>query len=147
MDNHNLPVSAQPSELCKRRSQALRDAGLEPATPTRALAELGACLALVCPSGMQEGNRVEWLKVAHHTLADLPADLLARGCEHARRTCQFPSQIVPCIIEEVGLAMSLRKDRVRVEPQSFIPPPRLPTPKYVDPAEVRKLLRSLGSIK
>lgn len=123
----------------------MKDAGLEPASPVRAFAELGACLALVSPSGMPEDNRVEWLKVAHHTLAELPADLLARGCEKARRTCQFPSQIVPCIMDEVGIAMDLRKDQVRFEPQSFIPPPRDPDPQYVDPAEVRALLKSLGS--
>ncbi len=144
-DNPNLPVSAAQSEQCKRRLQALKDAGLEPASPTRAFAELGACLALVSPSGMPEENRVEWLKVAHHTLAELPADLLARGCEKARRTCQFPSQIVPTIMEEVGIAMELRQGKVRVEPQHYIPPPRQPEPDYVDPAEVRALLKSLGS--
>lgn len=91
---------------------------------------------------MPEANRAEWLKVAHMTLADLPADLLARGCAKARRTCQFPSQIVPCIVEETASAMRLRREQVQHEPRNA---PRLPEPDYVDPAEVRRLIQSLGS--
>lgn len=140
----NLPALAAQSELCSRRLQALKDAGLEPASPTRAMVELGACLALVGSSGMPEANRAEWLKVAHMTLADVPADLLARGCEKARRTCQFPSQIVPTIIEEIEIAMELRRDRVKREPTSFIPPPREPEPEYVDPKEIQKLIKRIG---
>lgn len=149
MGNHdrNLPVSAQRNELCNRRSQALRAAQLEPATPGEAVVQLGACLALVGPSGMSDDNRAEWLKVAQHTLADLPADLIERGCEVARRKCRFPSEVVPAIIEEVQTAMSLRRYRYEkaIGPQSFVKPEPAPDPEYVDPAEVAALIKSIGN--
>lgn len=107
---------------------------------------LGSCLALVAPTNMTDAHRGEWLKVAHMTLADLPADLVARGCDVARRKCRFPSEIVPAILEEVSTQMSLRRFRYEraVGPERIAAPqPRLPDPEYVDPAEVSRLLAEL----
>ena len=110
------------------------------------MAELGACLALVSPSGMPEDNRAEWLKVAQMTLRDLPADLLARGCAKARQTCRFPSEIVPCILDELEYAWPKRQEAIRQAnaPRlcSSVPEP-IPAIEYVDPADVRKLLKSI----
>ncbi len=144
--DRNLPASVGPSKQPLQHSPQSRDVNLLPATPTRAVAELGACLSLVAPTGMNGDDRTEWLKVAQMTLSDLPADLLARGCEKARRTCDHPSKVVPCILEEVEFAMRRRQEMrtamygARRDP---IPHPRLPDPQYVDPAELTKLLASL----
>jgi hypothetical protein len=123
----------------------LKNAGLEPASPAEFITQVGSCLALVVWNWIRESDRAEWLRVAEITLAEIPADLLARGCDKARRTCQFPSQIVPCIFAEIDIAMDLRRGRVRHEPQSFTPPPKLPDPEYVDPAEVRALIAKIGN--
>lgn len=106
------------------------------------MAELGACLALVSPSGMPDANRAEWLKVAHMTLADVPADLLTRGCNEARKRCRFPSEIVPTIIQTIERQWNWRladdrEARMKVLPQ--------PEPEYVSAEEIRKLIKSIGS--
>lgn len=120
---------------------------ISPAPTKVAVAELSACLTLVAPSGMTGNDRSEWLKVAHMTLRDMPADLLSRGCEKARQTCRFPSEIVPAILHELEYAWPNRQERIRAanRPRLCSPPPAPQTPaiEYVDPAEVRKLLKSI----
>jgi len=51
-----------------------------------------------------------WLKVAARELSYLPSDLLAAGCEQARRTCTHHGQIVPAIIKATDEMMALRRD-------------------------------------
>jgi hypothetical protein len=118
---------------------------LTPATMKQGKAELGACLTLVSPSGLSADDRKEWLAVAMQTLSGIPADLLEIGCYEARRRCRFPSEIVPTILEVVGRRWQWRKDDARLEYARLNPPPPEPKPEYVDPAEVRKLIRSIGS--
>lgn len=52
------------------------------------------------------------------TLSGIPADLLARGCEVARKTCRFPSEIVPAIIAEIEQPWNWRKAAaIKSEPE------------------------------
>lgn len=77
------------------------------------------------------------------TLSGIPADLLERGCEAARLKCRFPSEIVPTIMETIGKQWEWRKqDAARA---NLPPPPPEPKPEYVDPMEIKKLLRNLGA--
>lgn len=68
-----------------------------------------ACLTLVAPSGMTTEDRQAWVAVAKQTLTGMPADLLARGCDRARKTCRFASEIVPTIVEEAEGDWNWRK--------------------------------------
>lgn len=140
MDNHSLQASDGQRQVQSRPSPAFT---LTPAEPRMAMAELGACLTLVAPSGMSADDRGEWLKVAHMTLHDVPSDLLTRGCEHARKTCRFASEIVPSILAEIERPWGWRKN-AKAESVPRIPPPLAPEPEYVDPAEIAKLLSSLA---
>ncbi len=94
---------------------------------------------------MTGDDRTEWLKVAQMTLADIPADLLARGCEVARRTCDHPSKIVPAILGEIEIAWKNRRDRPAMSNVFALPAPEPDDSPLVDPAEVRALLKSLGA--
>ena len=109
-----------------------------------ALAELSACLTLVSPSGMSADDRTEWLKVAHRTLAEVPADLMERGCTEARKTCRFASEIVPAILAEIEQPMKWRKANAA----RSAPPPKViePAPKeeYVSAEAIRGLIRKIG---
>lgn len=143
----NLPTaSGSQSGPCSGRLQALREAKLEPASPLEAVALLGSCLTLVGSTGMTEDTRAEWLRVAQMTLADMPADLLARGCAKARRTCEFPSQVVPIIVEEVEGAMSCRRDALRrmSQPRLVFSGETQPEPEYADPADIAALIAKIG---
>lgn len=120
---------------------------LVPATRSQGIAQLGACLTLVSPSGLSADDRKEWLAVAMQTLSGIPADLLERGCATARRKCRFPSEIVPTIMESVGKTWDGRKAdaawevrKAQLGPEPALPPP----PEYVDPKLVRDLIRSMG---
>jgi len=66
---------------------------------------------------MEESARREWLSVAWKTLSHLPADLLKRGCDHARKTCDHPSKIVPAILGEVQDDFDRRRERASYEPE------------------------------
>jgi hypothetical protein len=131
-----------------QQSQALagstttRLCDLPAATRSQGIAELGACLTLVSPSGLTAEDRKEWLAVAMKTLSGIPADLLQMGCEYARLHCKFPSEIVPTIMERVGKAWAWRKqDAARAADT-----PRLEAPKEcVDPKLIRDLIRSIGN--
>lgn len=98
-------------------------ARLEPASSTVFRNELTACLALVVPVGMTEEARREWLAVAWGTLKHLPADMLARGCEAARATCDHPSKIVPTIIAETKDWLEIRRRSAAEPSQPCLPPP------------------------
>lgn len=58
---------------------------------------------------MNGDDRTEWLAAAQIALSGIPADLLAKGCAHARRVCDHPAKIVPCIIKTVGDEWEERK--------------------------------------
>lgn len=108
-----------------------------------------ACLTLVAPSGMSAEDRNAWVQVARATLTGIPADLLAVGCKTARQKCRFPSEIVPTILETVQTAWSYRQ-RALSEARALYAnrnAPKLEKPEYVDPKEMRKLIRSLGSMR
>ena len=81
------------------------------------------------------------------TLSHLPAGYLERGCRKARETCDHPSKIIPAILHELEYVLPALESNRRplLEPRSFTPPPKLPAPEYVDPAEVRKLIQSIGN--
>lgn len=120
---------------------------LRPAGERQGNTELLACLILVAPSGMTTEDRDAWLRAAKMTLSGIPADLLQRGAKVARERCKFASEIVPTIMDEVKGEWGRRKramqdEQARWENRNA---PRLAEPDMVDPAEVRKLIRSLGS--
>lgn len=117
---------------------------LIPATLKQGKAELGACLTLVSPSGLTADDRKEWLAVAMQTLSGIPADLLAEGCASARRTCRFPSEIVPTILEKIGRRWQWRKEDARAE-MLRLNPPSVDSVEYVDPKQVRDLIKSIGA--
>jgi hypothetical protein len=119
---------------------------LAPATLKQGKAELGACLTLVSPSGLTADDRREWLAVAMATLSGIPADLLAQGCERARKTCRFPSEIVPTILSAVERQWAWRKEDLerRYRQLDALNQPRLPDPEYVGAQEIRKLIKAIG---
>lgn len=76
-------------------------ARLTPATPPEFEQMLKPALSLCAPSGMQAGERAEWIKASIMMLADMPCDLLAIGCHAAMSKCDHPSKVVPTIIAAV----------------------------------------------
>ena len=72
-------------------------------------AELLSCLALCGSSGLTAAEREAWVKVARQTLSGIPADLLKYGCQVARKTCRFPSEIVPTVFAETTGLWEKRK--------------------------------------
>lgn len=130
-NNQELARQPQPSPLSASGTTIAR-CDLTPATLKQGKSELGACLTLVSPSGLNSDDRKEWLAVAMRTLSGIPADLLARGCEKVRRTCRFPSEIVPTIMDEVGGAWKWRQKLLAEERsrEANRDAPRLETPKY-----------------
>lgn len=115
------------------------------ATAGEGRAELGACLTLAAPSGLTSDDRREWIAVAMQTLTGIPADLLKRGCEAARKTARFPSEIVPTIMATIGSEWERRKlqRRMREDQRERMSIPT-PQPDRVDPAEVAKILAEFG---
>jgi len=116
------------------------------ATAGEGRAELGACLTLAAPSGLTEADRREWIAVAMTTLSGIPSDLLKRGCEAARKTARFPSEIVPTIMATVGTEWDRRKLhlRQRADQRERMSLPAPLKPDRVDPAEVAKILAEFG---
>jgi len=114
---------------------------LAPATGRRFRTELTACLALVAPVGMTEDARGEWLAAAWATLHNLPADLLAIGCERARETCDHPAKIVPTIVAETRALIARRRAALReADPE----PPALAAPERCTPEQARAILEEFG---
>lgn len=115
---------------------------LTAATLRQGKTELGACLTLVSPSGLNSDDRREWMAVAMATLSGIPADLLARGCRKARRVCRFPSEIVPTILGEVEREWLARKADLK---SALRQPEQKALPDYVGADEIRKLIRSIAA--
>lgn len=123
---------------------------LRPASEDDFRRELTACLALCGAASMSTEDRREWLLAAWGTLADIPADLLARGCAKARQTCDHPSKIVPAIVAEVRQAWDWRKEnRVRQaasEPQPVPRERRIERPmSAAEIVEMNGLMARIGS--
>lgn len=70
---------------------------------------LTACLSLVRPAGMSPNDADTWLMVAAEELRDIPEDLLADGCKHARRTATHHREIVALVIGHTKDALATRK--------------------------------------
>lgn len=66
-------------------------------TEEYATSELLACLLLVAPSNLSAEDRAAWIAVARQTVAGMPADQFHAGCQRARESCRFPSEIIPTI--------------------------------------------------
>jgi hypothetical protein len=139
---HSLSKLENHKPLTPCSTQATNLFDLTPATAKAGTGELMACLTLVAPSGMTAEDRNAWVQVARATLSGIPADLLARGCEKARRTCKFASEIVPTILGEVEDTWRWRKRRAEELARSETP--RLPEPEYVAAEELRKLAAMLA---
>jgi hypothetical protein len=145
---NNTPAS----EKLPRQSLALATGtisprcDLAPATRQQGKAELGGCLTLVSPSGLTAEDRTEWLAVAMRTLSGIPADLLADGCAEARKRCRFPSEIVPTVMAAVEQRWKWRIEDAARPVREFVslPSQAADTSPLVDPAEVRKLIASIG---
>lgn len=73
------------------------------------MAYLTACLALVRPVGMQEGEVETWLDAASVAVEHLPADILADACAKVQRTVTHHGQIIPAIIAETAERYEGRK--------------------------------------
>ena len=104
--------SVVPTTPRTRQLAAMRDAtaeSLKPAETDDFRNHLTACLILTAPSGMSKDDRNEWLRAAWLTIGHLPADLLKRGCEVARRTADHPSKIVPAILGDAEAEIRRRK--------------------------------------
>jgi hypothetical protein len=117
---------------------------LPAATRSQGVAQLGACLTLVSPSGLTADDRKEWLAIAMQTLSGIPADLLERGCEAARLKCRFPSEIVPTIMETIGKQWEWRKQDARRDERGSERYPPETAKDCVDPKLIRDLIRSIG---
>ena len=66
--------------------------------PNDPITELQRCIALVRPSGMTDTAVKEWLAAAVAEVRHLSGPTLARAASQARKTCKFPSEVVPAII-------------------------------------------------
>lgn len=123
-------------------------ASLTPARREQFRDQLTACLTLVAPSGMAPADRDEWLRTAWITVQHLPADLLVRGCDVARRTCDHPSKIVATVMREVDTTMAQRrKDLAKVKALvASVKPEReaLPDDGRCDPAAAAAILAEFG---
>ncbi len=67
--------------------------------------EIVPCLSLTSGVGMKGEDQRIWLNAAYKALADVPLDLLQRGCAAAMKTADHPSKIVPAIRAEVDAAL------------------------------------------
>lgn len=63
-------------------------------------AEVGPCLALVAPTGMDQAERKTWLGAAHKALAHIDAATLSRAAQVAMLRADHPSKLVPLIAAE-----------------------------------------------
>lgn len=140
--------------LARPPEQRLPSLDLRPASNEVFRNELTACLILVAPVGMTEDSRREWLAVAWETLRHLPPDMLARGCETARETCDHPSKIVPAIIAETKDWWEMRRGNHSYQPSVECLP--APTRRHVldrrgeamteeDTDELNGILEKLGA--
>jgi hypothetical protein len=68
-----------------------------PATRGEIANELLACLTLVAPSTMGADERAAFITVGIETLSELSLAELKEGARQARKTCRFPSELLPAI--------------------------------------------------
>lgn len=115
MDDQDLTPwqEINPAAVVTSAPPSLSSASLEPATRDDFRDQLTACLALVAPSGMSDGERRDWLLSAWDALRDIPADLLERGCRAARLSADHPAKIVPAIMAEVEDNLKWRRESAR----------------------------------
>jgi hypothetical protein len=123
---------------------------LEPATTSEIVSELTPCLAQVAPSGMSQSDRDEWLMAAGQTIseAQLPVDLLKRGCKAARHNLKVdhPCRIVAAILDEVSGSMKFRRDN-DIDRRTRVPASHRLTeasPKYCTGEEAAAILAEFG---
>lgn len=141
-----------PEPLKPLAASALAEANkqLEPAGREQFQIQLSACLALNAGVGMTDSDRREWLQVAWGTLRELPADLLKRGCDVARRYADHPSKIVPTIMREIEAPLAERKrtvGRIRELLKSSEPYPWERTEAQVEPCtpeQAAKIMDEVG---
>ena len=120
---------------------------LRPASATAGNAELLACLTLVAPTGMTAEDRNAWVQVARATLSGMPGDLLAAGCKAARRTCKFPSEIVPAIVEYADPIWASRERSLQNARRAYLDSltPRIARtpPEPIPREETQRILREV----
>ena len=100
------------------------------------------CLTQAAPSGLSGEERACWVMVARKTLSGLPIDLMERGCDVARLTCRFPSEIVPCIYAEIRKEWERRK-KIQAEERARSAnrhAPKLAAPEHVTADEARQII-------
>jgi len=97
---------------------------------------------------MTAEDRNAWVQVARQTLRGMPADLLKRGCQEARKRCRFASEIVPTIIETVEAAWQGRERFEReqriLEANRNAPRLTQAEPEYVTAEEMRQIIREVA---
>lgn len=111
-------------------------------------AQLSACLALVRPVGMTEGETMDWLAIAAETVAHIPPQIIETGARAARGKCTHHSQIVPTIITETRDALAFH-NRPKVAPLLRLVPPEHFTPDepLPDPETLMESLKRIGLLK
>lgn len=103
-------VEGPRSQLPTGSSRGAVSAELEPASAREFITILTPCLQLVAPVGMGEDDRDIWFEAAQLALADVPADLLRRGAQHAMALADHPSKIVPAIMREIADSLRSRRN-------------------------------------
>jgi hypothetical protein len=95
------------------------------------------------------GDRNEWVRVAKETLTGIPGDLLQWGCQKARETCRFPSEVVPTIMAEVKDEWDRRRRALdhAIAAEHNRHAPRIEhkraEPNYITPEEFREALKGI----
>jgi hypothetical protein len=108
-------------------------------------AQLSACLALVRPVGMTEGETEDWLAVAAEAIEHIPPHILEWGAKAARQKCTHHSQVVPTIITETRDAVAWH-NRPKAGPhlQLVARTPERPAAPLPDPDTIMPGLRRMG---
>lgn len=100
-------------------SRMVDPADLTPVNRAQFAAEIGPCLELVAPTGMDEERKRSWLNAAYKALDGIPIGLLKRGAAAALTSADHPAKIVPAIMREIGADWDRRRQlRAPHRPQS-----------------------------
>lgn len=151
-EQQTLPL--QPSETLPpglTTSLCNAQARLQPCGAKTGTLELAQCLTLVAPVGMTERERQDWITVARNELRGIPADLMQRGCSHARKVADHPSKIIPAIFKEVGAVWESRKKSLRSiereigEAQAAAARLALPAQEICSPEEARRIIAEVAA--
>lgn len=100
---------------------------------------------------MTERERQDWITVARNELRGIPADLMQRGCSHARKVADHPSKIIPAIFKEVGAVWESRKKSLRSiereigEAQAAAARLALPAQEICSPEEARRIIAEVAA--